>query len=319
MATPPSSSDSVQMLRALGDVARMELARVLLDGAFNVSELIEIVDARQSTISRNLKILVDAGLLTGRREGRLVFYSWRTDGGEAAMALRKFVGRHAPHATGDLGRRLQSVWNARRRRASTFFDTVDASDPAAAWLGSPDCVPLLLEGVAAGSKVADLGTGNGRMLPGLLARGSQVIAVDASPLLLEQARRRIETEKLDGVDLRLGDMEHLPLSDGEVDTVVANMVLHHVPEPARAMHEIRRVLRPGGTVLVGDFLPHDQEWMRERMADQWLGFEPPELTHWLEAAGFENVSLQSISGTEPGALSVFVARATRGPVVPSAP
>jgi ArsR family transcriptional regulator len=78
-------------------------------------------------------------------------------------------------------------------------------------------------------------------------------------------------------------------------------------------------LRPGGTVLVGDFLPHDQEWMRERMADQWLGFEPPELTHWLEAAGFENVSLQSISGTEPGALSVFVARATRGPVVPSAP
>ncbi len=314
-----AAADSVQMLRALGDVARMELARVLLDGAFNVSELVEILHGRQSTISRNLKILVDAGLVAGRRDGRLVFYSWRTDAGDAAGTLRRFVADHAPPAGADLGRRLQAVWDARRRRASSFFDAVDASDPAAAWLGSPDCVPFLLEGVAKGSKVADLGTGNGRMLPGLRARASEVIAVDASPVLLEQARRRVAGADLDGVDLRLGDLEHLPLKDGEVDTVVANMVLHHVPEPARAMHEIRRVLRPGGTVLLGDFLPHDQEWMRERMADQWLGFEPPELTHWLEAAGFEDVSLQSISGKDPGSLSVFVARARRGDAVPNQP
>jgi ArsR family transcriptional regulator len=174
-----------------------------------------------------------------------------------------------------------------------------------------------LAGVAEGARVADLGTGTGRMLAGLLERAAQVIAVDASPVLLEQARRRVQTERLDGVDLRLGDLEHLPLSDGEVDTVVANMVLHHAPEPARALLEIRRVLCPGGTVLLGDFLPHDQEWMRERMADQWLGFEPPELTHWLEAAGFEDVSLRSISGADPGALGVFVARARRADEVPS--
>jgi ArsR family transcriptional regulator len=297
----------------------MTLSRVLLDGAFNVTELVEILDVRQPTVSRNLKILGDAGLLVGRREGRLIFYAWRTDGGAAADSLRTFVVQHAPHADVDLGRRLQAVWDARRRRASTFFDTVDASDPAAAWLGSPDCVPFLLDGVAHGARVADLGTGNGRMLPGLLARAASVIAVDASPALLEQARRRVQRERLDGVDLRLGDLEHLPLSDGEVDTVVANMVLHHVPEPARALLEIRRVLRPGGTVLLGDFLPHDQEWMRERMADQWLGFELPELTHWLEAAGFEDVSLQSISGADPGALGVFVARARRADEVPSVP
>ena len=308
-------AEPVQMLRALGDTARMELARVLLDGAFNVSELVEILDGRQSTISRNLKILVDAGLLAGRREGRLVYYAWRPDAGEAAATLRRFVIDHAPPAASSLGRRLQSVWDTRRRRATTFFASVDASDPSGAWLGSPDCVPLLLEGVPAGSRVADLGTGNGRMLPGLRARASRVIAVDASPILLEQARRRIETEELHDVDLRLGDLEHLPLTDGEVDAVVANMVLHHAPEPARAMLEIHRVLRPGGTVLLGDFLPHDQEWMRERMADQWLGFEPPELTHWLEAAGFEDVELQPIAGTSPGALGVFVARARRSDAV----
>lgn len=307
-----AAAEPVSMLRALGDAARMELARILLDGAFNVSELVEITGVRQSTISRNLKILVDAGLLAGRREGRLVYYAWRSDGGPAAETLRTFVRAHAPAASADFGRRLQSVWDARRRRATSFFLEVDASDPAAAWLGSPDCVPLLLDHVREGSCVADLGTGNGRMLPGLRAKATQVIAVDASPVLLEQARRRVETEQLDAVDLRLGDLEHLPLINGEVDTVVANMVLHHVPEPARAMHEIHRVLRPGGTVLLGDFLPHDQEWMRERMADQWLGFAPPEITHWLEAAGFEDVHLQPLAGNDPGALGVFVARARRG-------
>jgi ArsR family transcriptional regulator len=296
------------VLKALADEGRLRLARLLLDGAFHVSELCDVLAARQSTVSRNLKILTDAGLLSARREGRLVFYAWRADEDAVRAQLRSLVLRHGPPPDDAERRRVAHVWEERRARSADFFAKVDAADPAAAWLGSPDCLPRLAAAVPVGARVADVGTGSGRMLPLLSGRAAQVIAVDASPSMLDEARRAAGGA---AVDLRLGDMSHLPLHDGEVDTAVVNMALHHVPEPRAALRELRRVLRPGGTLLVGDFLPHHEEWMRDRMADQWLGFAPDELSDWLLDAGFEGVRIEPIHSSRAGALSVFVAQATR--------
>ncbi len=71
------------------------------------------------------------------------------------------------------------------------------------------------------------------------------------------------------------------------------------------------MLRPGGALLIGDFLPHDQEWRRDALADQWLGLSPDELTGWLDDAGFEDVEIRRVTAEQPGALNVFVAKATR--------
>jgi ubiquinone/menaquinone biosynthesis C-methylase UbiE len=89
------------------------------------------------------------------------------------------------------------------------------------------------------------------------------------------------------------------------------MVLHHLPEPGRVFDEIRRVLKPGGTFLIGDFLPHDQEWMRESLADQWLGIAPEDVRSWLGSAGFDAVDVEPLPPNRPGALGVFVVQATR--------
>lgn len=302
---------AVTLLKALADPGRLLLARVLSLGTFNVSELTEIADAGQSTVSRNLKILVDGGLLSSRREGRTVYYAWRRDLPPPAAALRAWVEAHGPTISGDVRRQIHDAWEARRERTAAFFATVDPADPAAAWLGSPDCLPLLLEALPASDTVVDLGTGSGRLLPGLRGLAPNVIGVDASPAMLSEARRRTKEAGLNDIDLRLGDLAHLPLQDHEADAVVANMVLHHLPEPARAFDEIKRVLRPGGTLLIGDFLPHDQEWMRETLADQWLGLAPDDVSHWLDANGFESIDVRPIPPNQPGALGVFVARATR--------
>ncbi|MCP4868376.1 MAG: metalloregulator ArsR/SmtB family transcription factor [Proteobacteria bacterium] len=302
---------AVTLLKALADPGRLLLARVLSLGTFNVSELTEIADAGQSTVSRNLKILVDAGLLSSRREGRTVYYAWRRDLAPAAASLRTWVEAHGPAIEGDVRRQIHDAWEARRERTASFFATVDPADPAAAWLGSPDCLPLLLEALPDSNTVVDLGTGSGRLLPGLRGRAPNVIGVDASAAMLSEARRRTQDAGLDDIDLRLGDLAHLPLQDHEADAVVANMVLHHLPEPARAFDEIKRVLRPGGTLLIGDFLPHDQEWMRETLADQWLGLAPDDVSHWLDEGGFEAIDVRPIPPNQPGALGVFVARATR--------
>jgi len=301
----------VSLLKALADPGRLLLARVLSLGTFNVTELTEIVAAGQSTVSRNLKILVDAGLLSSRREGRTVYYGWGRDLTPAATDLRAWVDLHGPTIEGDVRLQIHDAWEARRERTATFFATVDPGDPAAAWLGSPDCLPLLLDALPKSTTVVDLGTGSGRLLPGLRGLAPKVIGVDASSAMLSEARRRTRDAGLDDVDLRLGDLAHLPLQDHEADAVVANMVLHHLPEPARAFQEIRRVLRPGGTLLIGDFLPHDQEWMRETLADQWLGLSPDDVSHWLDDNGFESIEVRPIPPNQPGALGVFVARATR--------
>jgi ArsR family transcriptional regulator len=316
-----TDGDPIVLLRALADPGRLRVARLLVEGAFAVGEIATILGLPQSTTSRSLHLLQDAGLLSARREGKLVYFAYPPHLRGAAADLRELVARHAAPLPAEERRRLHAMWEGRRARSAAFFDEVDAADPGAAWLGSADCLPGVLEAVPPGARVADLGAGNGRLLPELAARSSSVVAVDASPRLLDQARRRVEALELRGVELRLGDLQHLPLRDGEVDVAVANMVLHHLAEPGAAFQEIARVLRPGGVVVVGDFLPHQEEWMRERLADQWLGIDPMALRQWFLASGFDPGEVREIPPRRPGALSVFVAHARRlpSPTAPLAP
>jgi ArsR family transcriptional regulator len=103
--------------------------------------------------------------------------------------------------------------------------------------------------------------------------------------MLELSRRRF-AETTEDVSLRIGELEHLPLRDGEGDFACINMVLHHLSEPLPALREIRRVLRPAGILLITDFDRHDQEEMRDAYGDLWLGFDRDALCALLRQAGF---------------------------------
>jgi ArsR family transcriptional regulator len=106
--------------------------------------------------------------------------------------------------------------------------------------------------------------------------------------MLEICRRRFTPEDLaqGRVSLRIGELSHLPLRDGEADFACINLVLHHLSDPAAGLNEIRRILKPGGRVFVADFLRHTDETMRSRYGDRWLGFGAEELAESLTAAGF---------------------------------
>jgi ubiquinone/menaquinone biosynthesis C-methylase UbiE len=172
--------------------------------------------------------------------------------------------------------------------------------------------------VTPGMIVADVGIGTGFLAEAALDAGARVIGIDISDAMLAQARAKFAGRPFES---RLGDVNHLPLDDGEADAVVANMVLHHAPDPAAAIREMARALNAGGTLVVTDADTHTHEWLRTEQHDLWLGFARGDVASWFLAAGLEDVTVgdteetccpTSNCGTQ-AVITIFLARGRRPP------
>jgi ubiquinone/menaquinone biosynthesis C-methylase UbiE len=173
---------------------------------------------------------------------------------------------------------------------------------------------LAAAGVQRGRTAADLGAGSGFITEGLLREGLRVIAVDQSDEMLKEMKR-----KLAGwgeLECRAGEAENLPLDDAGVDYVFANMFLHHVERPGRAIGEMARILKPGGRLVITDADEHNYEFLRTEHHDRWLGFKREDIRRWFEEAGFKKVSVNSLEetccvdsecGSEPAKIGIFIA------------
>lgn len=289
----------LEIFKSLADPCRIRITAVLLAGEFTVQELTGIMGMGQSRISRHLKILAEAGVLKVKRQGTWSYYRVGEENGFFA-AIRPAFEREL----GALAEREQdlaavaAVLEGRRRRSQEFFDrhARQWDELARTLLPVPEYRQQLLRQVPEGTSVLEIGIGTGGLLTELAERSSTVIGVDHSPAMLEEARRRLTGAGSGDIELRLGEMTHLPLSDGSVGCVVANMVLHHAADPSAVLAEIRRVLVPGGLLILADVARHEREAAREQLADQWLGFEQAELEAWLVTTGFEHVVCERIEG-----------------------
>lgn len=151
--------------------------------------------------------------------------------------------------------------------------------------------------VGSASRVLDVGTGTGFVAAGLSERAASVVGVDSSRSMLAVAAGNLAALGLGNVSLVEGAVDALPLADHSVDAAVANMVLHHAPDPAEMITEMARVVRPGGVVAVTDEVAHTYEWMRAEQADLWLGFAEREVTSFFEGArlteyGYASLGMQ---------------------------
>jgi ubiquinone/menaquinone biosynthesis C-methylase UbiE len=104
-------------------------------------------------------------------------------------------------------------------------------------------------------QVVEIAVGTGLNLP-LYPAGTQVIGVELSEEMLKLARRRVAEAGLgDRIELRQGDVQALELADGCADTVVSTFTLCTIPDPAAAVREAFRVLRPGGRFVMAEHGP----------------------------------------------------------------
>jgi ubiquinone/menaquinone biosynthesis C-methylase UbiE len=140
--------------------------------------------------------------------------------------------------------------------------------------------------------VGDLGCGTGQLTETIAPYVRRVIAVDGSTDMLDAARRRLNDRS--NVDLRQGDLEALPLAASELDAAMLSLVLHYSPDPARALTEVARVVKPGGRVLVVDMLPHEREEYQQQMGHVWLGFSEKQMSRFLSGAGFDDIRMRPV-------------------------
>jgi ArsR family transcriptional regulator len=317
---PTTAVPLLDSLSALADQTRCRMLWLLDQHELTVSELCAVLQSPQSTVSRHLKTLADAGWVASRRDGTSRYYALALDGGDAAerqiwaLTREQLEGRPA---TEQDRRRLGGVLARRSETSKQFF-----ASSAGRWdrvreeqFGRDFALRALAGLLPREWVVGDLGCGTGATLGTLAPFVARVIGIDGSDEMLTAARQRLAGET--NVELRAGALEALPLDSGSVDAATMMLVLHHLPSPAEALGEAARVLTPGGRLLIVDMAPHDHEEYRREMGHVWLGFSDDQISRLLEQAGFEAISVHPLPpATDAKGPALFAASATKGGVCP---
>lgn len=313
--------DIIRTIKALGDPLRLRVLAAVAQEELTVGEVQEVVASVQSSVSRNLAILREAGFIQDRKEGTNVYFSARRDmpapAQELFKSLRERIG-DLPQANGDRAR-LENCLRRRLSRSRDYFETVAGDwerirksyfDDRVASLAIEKLLPRNMV-------LADVGCGTGSLTFELARFAGKVIGVDLSQEMLRRARELANQKKVTNVDLRLGDALKLPIPTHSVDAAFCVMVLHFLADPEKAIAELCRIVRPCGSIILVDLVQHKQEWMREQMKHRWLGFDRDAIEDAFRANGVKGVEYELTgsyagekmvrNGNQP--VEIFVARA----------
>lgn len=299
------------IFQALGDATRLRIVMLARHVELTVGELAHVLGQSQPSISRHLRILEEAGLITRRREGAWVFVEPVQDDRKLFEIIDRSVTQQDEAKFAADTSRLAAVQRERAEAAAAFFAERSGEWDALRSLHvSEEDVEIAMVGLVGGGqlgRLVDVGTGTGRMLELFAPRASDAIGIDRSPEMLRLARVKLDEAGVVGASLRQGDMFALPLPDDHADTVILHLVLHFAATPGQVIAEAARILRPGGQLLIADFAPHEREELRRQLKHQRLGFADDAMQRWFCAANLVGEEPLCLDG---GELSVNLWRAT---------
>jgi SAM-dependent methyltransferase len=288
-AAATSFDTLVGQLKAVAEPTRLRLLALLSESQLAVTEIAQILGQSQPTVSRQLKLLCDAGLLERSPEGSWVFYRVPDDGPGAALA-RELVDELSPSdpiIAAD-GAALDGIRRARTEAAARYF-----SANAAQWQKlrslhvSPSAVEQAMVELVQDEPIGqllDIGTGTGRILEVLAPLVDRGVGLDISHEMLSIARANLSRADLPRCSVRHGNLYQPPFAPHSFDLVVMHQVLHYLDDPATALDRAARMLRSGGRLLIADFAPHGLEHLRAEHEHRRLGIDGDEMVQWATRA-----------------------------------
>ena len=294
-----------QVLKACADPLRVQILSALNDDTFGVLELTQIFETKQSGMSHHLKVLSQAGLVEAQREGNAIFYRRplnfsETHDQEAITMILRLIDRFP--LSPEIIDKISQIHHQRAVQSQAFFtknadrfqahQELIADHSQYAQASFELLCQSFQEDGRINKRVMEIGPGEGLFLPMLSQKFSEVYALDNSEDMLKKARYQALKQGLSNISFHLGDtLYYRQMAETKalpaVDAVVMNMVLHHIPTPAKVFQDIAVFMEASGTLVVCELSHHNQAWTRENCGDIWLGFETEELEKWAENAGFK--------------------------------
>jgi len=290
--------DLTNILKLLSDQTRLRILSTLQGNELTVKEMTEVLQLGQSTLSTQLGQLKEGLLLNARKEGQFVYYRLaRFDETDFASSLVQQI--LAEFERGDAyqtdKRKLQEVLKRRQEASLSFFNAHKAQNqtsPGQTW----ESLAFGMIKLISDQHIVDLGCGNGRLSAMLSQAGNYVTGVDNSQEQISLALDLHQSnEKL---QFLCAPMEETGLASGIFQIGIISQALHHAAQPYESIKEAERLLVSGGKILILDLIRHSQDWIQDRFADFWLGFDPADIENWLKKAGFKNLS-SHICGPDP--------------------
>jgi ArsR family transcriptional regulator len=273
------TEEKARFFKALGDRTRLTIVGCLLKHDHCACDFSEIAGKDQTTISRHLKILLEAGILRYEKDGRYVVYSIKDDMMKEALekcGIEK-VDSCCPGSVMDADTKKHVVKKKYGKIAlgmvqgcgccddlsgeeiagSIGYSNEDISSFSDANLGLGCGNPTALGDIHESEVVLDLGSGAGFdsfLAARRVGKTGRVIGVDMTAEMLAKARENAEKYGFDNVEFRQGDIEELPVESKSVDVVMSNCVINLAPDKSRVFREAYRVLRDNGRMYLSDIV-----------------------------------------------------------------
>lgn len=305
-------------LRAAGESTRLRILAVLAHGELTVSELCRVLGQTQPRVSRHLRLLCEAGLLTRQTEGTSAFYAHRHEPGRSLLGPILALLDPGDQILEADQQRLAAIRAERADQARQYFEVIAEQWDSIRSLHVDDAEveqaildvalehqrpnrsatgPEGQEGEGAARPIGtllDVGTGTGRILELLADRVDRGLGIDLSSNMLRLARSNLATQGLHHLSVRQGNVYALNVPAHSIDLVVLHHVLHYLDEPVVAIAEAAATVRPGGQLIVVDYAPHHLERLRREHAHRRLGFDEHEIKRWCEQAGLTAVAIRHL-------------------------
>ncbi|GIX40719.1 MAG: ArsR family transcriptional regulator [Leptospiraceae bacterium] len=314
--------NTLDILKALSDETRIRIFYLLLYEPLHVTEILEILKMGQSRVSRHLKILQDAKILSAARDGARMYYGispeFRLHPLYDSMIqikenfTQKFWEEELQNQFKKDQNHLFELLEKRKSATISFFEKFgDLLELNQNLYVDSDfyrkkILDLLPENI---SLCVEPGCGTGWVSIELIKKVKKMICIDQSQSSLNKIKEKLNPEDLNRIELITAPMEEMPLKDQIADLVVLSMALHHTPNIYKVLKETYRILKNNGYLIIAELEHHNIEDMRKKFADFWLGFHIEDLKKELMNLNFKNI--ETYKGKGKGKLQCIFIKCTK--------